>query len=49
MKSGYYKHSLGYDVIDRFVDEVVKLENKMTFCLENTNKDMIMTEEDAEH
>ena len=28
LKSGYYKSPLGYDIVDWFVDEVVKLENK---------------------
>ena len=31
LKSGYYKSPLGYDNVDWFVDEVIKLENKMAF------------------
>ena len=29
MKSGYYESPLGYDNVDCFVDEVIRLENKM--------------------
>ena len=45
LKSDYYKSPLGYDNVDWFVDEVIKLENKMAFYFKNTNKDIIMTEE----
>ena len=38
----------GYNNADWFVDEVIKLENKMTFFFKNTNKDIIMTGEDEE-
>ena len=31
LKSGYHKSPLGYDNVDWFVDEVIKLENKMSF------------------
>ena len=48
LKSGYYKSPLGYDNVDWFVHEVLKLENKMSFCFKNTKKDIIMTEEDEE-
>ena len=48
LKSDYYQSPLGYDSVDWFVDEVVKLENKMTFYCKNTNKDIIMTQEDEE-
>ena len=44
LKSGYYK-SLGYANVDWFVDEVIKLEIKMTFYFKNTKKDINMTEE----
>ena len=30
-KSDYYKSPLGYDNVDWFVNEVIKLENKMAF------------------
>ena len=46
LKSEYYKSPLGYDNVDWFVDEVIKLENKMAFYFKNTKKDIIMTEED---
>ena len=48
LKSNYYKSPLRYDNVDWFVDEVTKLENKMDFYFKNTNKDIIMTEEDEE-
>ena len=48
LKSEYYKSLLGYDNVDWFVDEVIKLENKMAFYFENTKKDIIMTEENEE-
>ena len=31
LKSGYYKSLLGYNSVDWFVNEVIKLENIMTF------------------
>ena len=48
LKSEYYQSPLGYDNVDWFVDEVIKFENKMAFYFKNTNKDIIMTQEDAE-
>ena len=48
LKSEYYKSPLGYNNVDWFMDEVIKLENKMAFYFKNTNKDIIMTEEDEE-
>ena len=48
LKSEYYKSPLGYDNVDWFVKEVIKLENKMAFYFKNTNKDIIMTQEDEE-
>ena len=49
LKNGYYKSPLGYNNVDWFVNEVIKLENKMAFCFKNTKKDFIMTEEDEEN
>ena len=46
LKSGYYKSPLGHENVNWFVDEIVKLENKMNFWFKNTKKDIIMTEED---
>ena len=48
LKSEYHQSSLGYDNVDWFLDEVIKLENKMTFYFKNANKDIIMTDEDEE-
>ena len=48
LKSGYYKSTSGYDNVDWFVNEVIKLEKKMAFYFLDTNKDIIMTEEDEE-
>ena len=48
LQSGYYKSPLGYDNVDWFVDEVLKLENKMAFYFKKTKKDIIMTEENEE-
>ena len=48
LKSDYYKSPLGYDNVDWFVDEVIKLENKMAFYFKNTKKDIIMTDDDEE-
>ena len=31
LKSGYYESPLGYDNVDWFDNEVIKLENKMAF------------------
>ena len=48
LKSGYYKSPLGHENVNWFVDEIVKLENKMNFWFKNTKKDIIMTEEDKQ-
>ena len=48
LKSENYKSPLGYDNLDWFVNEVIKLENKMAFYFKITNKDINMTEEDGE-
>ena len=48
LKSGYYESPLGYDNVVWFVNEVVKLENKLSFYFKNTKKDIIMTEEKEE-
>ena len=49
LKSGCYKSPLGYGNVDWYVDEIIKIENKMTFYFENTNQDIIMTGEDQEN
>ena len=48
LRSDYYKSPLGYDNIDWFVDEVIKLENKMAVYFKNTKKDINMTDYDKE-
>ena len=48
LKSDYYKSPLGYNNVDWFVDEVIKLENKLTFYFKNTNKHIFMTKKDEE-
>ena len=44
LESGYYESPLGYDYVDWFVKEVIKLEYKMAFYFKNTKKDIIMTQ-----
>ena len=39
LQSGYYESHLGYDNVDWFVDEIIKLEKEMAFYFENTKKD----------
>ena len=48
LKSGYYTSPLGYNNVDWFVDEVLKLENKMALYFKNTKKNFIMLEGDEE-
>ena len=48
LESGYYESPLGYDNVDWFVKEVIRLENKMAFYFKETKKDIIMTQEDEE-
>ena len=45
LKSGYYESPLGYDNVDWFVKEVIKLENEMAFYFKNTKKEIIMSKE----
>ena len=49
LKSGYYHSPLGCENVDWFVNEMIKLENKMNFYFKNTKKDIVMTQEDEEH
>ena len=48
LKSGYHNSPLRYNNVDWFVDEVIKLDNKMAFYFKNTKKDIIMTQKDDE-
>ena len=49
LKSAYYESLVGYNIVDWFVDEIIKLEKKLNFYVKNTEKDIIMTEEDEEN
>ena len=48
LKSDYYESLLGYDNVDWFANEVIKLENNKAFYFKNTKKEIIITEEDEE-
>ena len=48
LESGHYESPLGYDNVDWFVKEVIKLENKMAFYFKETKKNIIMEQEDEE-
>ena len=48
LKSDYNKSPIWYNNLDWFVDEVIKLENKMACYFKDTKKDIIMMEEDQE-
>ena len=48
LQSGYYESLLVYDIVDSFVDEIIKLENKINFYFKNNKKDIIMTQQDEE-
>ena len=43
LKSGFFKTPIGYDKVDWFVDEVIKIENKMAFYFKNTKRNINMT------
>ena len=45
LQSSYYISPLGSNNVDWFVNEVIKLDNKMTFYFKIRKKDIIMTEE----
>ena len=49
LKSGYYEAPFGYNIVDWLLDEVIKLKNRVSFWLNDTKKDIIMTKEDEEH
>ena len=48
LESGFYISPLGYDNVDCFVIEIVKLGNKMSFYFKNTKNNIIMSEEGEE-
>ena len=37
-KKDYYQSSLGYDIVDWFINEVLKLENKIVSFLETLKR-----------
>ena len=47
-KSANSESNLNYDIIDSFVDEVIKLENRMVFFFENILRKIIIGKEDEE-
>ena len=48
LESAYYESRFGYENVDWFVNEIIKLENKMAFFFKNTKRDINMTKEDGE-
>ena len=48
LRSDHYESPLGYDNVDWFVKEVIKLENKMAFYFKNTKKDIVTTKENED-
>ena len=48
LKSAKYESHLGYENVDWFLDEINKLENRMTFYFKKIKKDITMTQEDKE-
>ena len=42
LESGDYESFLGYDNVDWFVNDIIKLENKMAFFFKKTKKDIFM-------
>ena len=49
LQSGYYKSILGYDNVDWFVNDVIKIKNKLVFFLKDNKKYIIMTQENKEY
>ena len=48
LESDYYESPSGFDNVDWFVKEIIKLENKMAFYFEEIKKEIIMIKEDEE-
>ena len=46
LRSGYHKSPLGYNNVGWFVNDVLKLENKMTLYFKSTKKDIVITNQD---
>ena len=47
LQSGYHS-TFGGNNVEWFVNEVIKIENKMNFYFKNTKKEIVMTQEDEE-
>ena len=47
LEPGYHS-SFGENNVEWFVDEVIKIENKMNFYFKNTKKEIVMTQDDEE-
>ena len=45
----FYEAPLGYNNVDCFIIEVLKLENRTAFYFKNSQKNINMTEEDEKH
>ena len=48
LKTDHHNSPLGYEYVDWFVNEVMKVENKMAVYFKDTKKDIIMTEENED-
>ena len=48
LQTSYCNSPLGYNNVDWFVDDFMKLVNKLAFYFKNTKKDIIITQEDKE-
>ena len=48
LESGSYESPLGYNNVDWYVNQVIKLENKRAFFFKNIKKDIIMKKGDKE-
>ena len=46
LESGFYEFFQGYDRLDSFVHEVMKVENKKSFYFKNTNEDILLNEDE---
>ena len=48
LQSRYFESFLGYNIVDWFLEEISKRENKLTFHFKNTEKDTIKTKKDKD-
>ena len=46
LESGYFESPLGYNIVDWFAHEAIKLESKMVFSLKNIRQDITRSEKD---